>query len=80
MVSYFQTWDVDGNTCIHLGGISDMAICGLDLFGDDLIHAKDPIELTEDADITCPQCLQTLHTAKLYFEIQQLKKEAKNAG
>lgn len=65
-MNYWKTWN-EGVASVHLQGIGDAALCGLDLAGDDLIHDRDPEPLAGKIRITCPHCVDLIEKVNCHL-------------
>lgn len=69
-IKRIQTWN-DGDSRIHLRGLSDFTLCGLDAVGDDLVHDKDPVILEGRPKVTCEHCLDIIRIVKAHLKEKQ---------
>ena len=59
-----------GGQDIHLTGLSDYTLCGLDTSGDDMVHEKEPQFLTGRHRINCVHCISIIEIVKDHLNNQ----------
>lgn len=72
-MKYWKTFRLKsegGGTQTHLEGIGDSyTLCGLDTAGDDMVHAKQPVELPAGKHrVTCAHCQQLINLVREHLK------------
>lgn len=77
-MNFVRIWsrDDDGKSFIHLASSgNDYTICGHDIAGDDLVHARPCKELKGRHRVTCVQCLQIIADVKEYLDAVRTQRD-----
>ena len=63
---FYKTYQNESSS-IHLEGISDTTLCGVDISGDTLVHERPPEEIHKKCIVTCKHCRQMIDIVKDYI-------------